>query len=270
MMSNNWSDKITTVLKNSYSYADAMLYAVFTATSIVFIDKLAEAIDPLVSLLFMVSGASIWFNLINFRHLARLYTICCSNHRAYFLIALVISINWIASIYAPHYGDPFIYLAIYFIILSICGLLASYWQSKSNIYLISCAILFITCIMLGFFYKIDPDRNITIGFTLGIIGGISAYIYAFLSNKFIRKNGFTSSQLLAIRFLPLNLLLFFFLKFKHLSFNLHIHNIIFLIITTFISLIIPVYFYQQAIKNWQAIPKVLVLEVPAMVEIPVY
>ncbi|MDD3265871.1 MAG: EamA family transporter [Burkholderiales bacterium] len=234
---------------NKYKqYNDAIIYVILTAISFVYIDKLGSYINPLVSLLFMAVVASIWFNLINLKHLSKMYGACISD-RTYLILAFSIGVNWLSSIYAPHYSDPFIYLSIYFIVLAICGFYVTYRKTKLIHNLISCIILIITCVIINVFYVIETTRSLTLGIILGIIGGLSAYIYALSSGKFSKKHNLESSQLLAIRFIPLCVMLLTLIKFSKIPLSLSFANICSLIIMTVISLIIPVYFYQQTIKK---------------------
>lgn len=235
-------------LGTHFNYLDGIIYAIVTAISFVFIDKIDSYINPLISLMFMALGATLWFNLINIKSLMRLYSVCYKDYN-YILLTIVIAINWLASIYAPHYSDPFVYLAIYFIVLAICGFIANYLQARYKNDLISCGFLLLALICIVLFYDIAGNRQLNIGLVLGIIGGLSAYVYAKLSAKICKKNSLSSSQLLAVRFIPLCIILLILIHLNHIEVKLTFLNLIALTLMTIISLIIPVYFYQQAINK---------------------
>lgn len=120
-------------------YGDGMVYVVLTAISFVFIDDLGDYINPFISLLCMAIIATVWFNLVNLKCLTNIYRLCIKNYKIYLMVTLLISINWLASITAPHYSDPFIYLSVYFMVLAICGFIARYFETKLNNNLLSSA-----------------------------------------------------------------------------------------------------------------------------------
>jgi drug/metabolite transporter (DMT)-like permease len=227
-------------------YTDGIIYVMLTALSFVFIDQLAGYINPIVSLFIMASLATVWFQILSWRKLKQLYIICTKEPQ-YWLLAVIVAINWLSSMYAPHYADPFLYLAIYFITLAIYGFVSMYISTKKIAPLISSTLLIISLLVIAVYYDIDHQRSLWIGFVLGWIGGITAAIYAKLSASLCKKYSLGSREILAIRFIPLCLVLILFLHFEHVDFLITLKNVLTLLIMSIISLIIPVYYYQQSI-----------------------
>lgn len=227
---------------------------VFTAVSFTFIDKMGDLINPLFSLFFMALCATIWFNLVNYKNLTSLYKKCTQHKLSYLLVAFTIGINWLCSIFAPNKSDPFVYLAAGFMTIAICGFVSNPKKSRFHFYIEwICAVLLVACmISMHYSYTMHHNKSTDIGLVLGIISGISGYYYIVLSNKFSKSANFSSSQILALRFWPLIIILGIFIFSRHLASSLTWDSVFILLFMSFLSLIIPVFFLQQAITKFSA------------------
>jgi len=237
-------------------YLNAWLYVVLTAISFVFIDKIGDHINPLFSLFVMSLIASIWFNIINVETIKHTYKACFNNKSLYFSMTFFIGINWLCSIYAPNRADPFVYLATVSAIRAMCGFIKLFIDHKSKHSLLSVLLLAISLLILYKHYQMLGTKNIDIGIGLGILSGISGYYYLTTSYRLSIQNNLSSTQLLAIRFWPLVLSLGLFIIYQY-SFSLGFNNFIILVFMAFITLIVPIYFYQQAIGKLGVISTIL-------------
>lgn len=211
-----------------YKYVDVLLYAVFTAISFTFLDKLDDFINPLVSLLFMSVLASICFAGINVKKLKSMVLACVTNKLLYLYMTVAIMINWLCSMFAPNDADPFIYLAMTAIVRAICGLLLNIKNNdRLEFYFkLFCVFILLCCIMiLHHDYIIGINRNLNFGVVLGFLGGVSGYYYVVYSNKFAIKNNFSPTQILAVRFWPLVIILFCIINLKRISMHTSINNL---------------------------------------------
>lgn len=232
-------------------YVDAFLYALFTAISFTYIDKLGDDINPYWSLLIMSVIATLFFNAINYKELKRIYKACYSDNIIYMQMALSVGINWLCSIFAPNLSDPFIYLALYFMVLALVGFI---FMEKNNrldrlVHYLCAMSLILLIVIVGFYYNIKENKNITAGMLLGIFGGITAYLYAHSSNKLATRNHLLPTQVLAVRFLPLVLALISWLLLNHMEITLSISESLILLVMAIVTLVIPIYFLQAAINK---------------------
>lgn len=251
--------RLIKLLKHSFlernfimGYTSAFLYSIFTAISFTFIDKLDDFINPYYSLFIMSIIATLFFNIVNIKDLKKVYQHCYDNKLLYFAMTISIGINWVCSIFAPNIGDPFIYLSLHFICLAGCGLIFIKKESfKHKILDYICVVIYLILIYFTFKrYQIGTHRSLFVGEALGIIGGISGYLYAFFSNKLAKVNNanLAPTQILAVRLLPLILVLLGVIMHNKVSLYLNTKDIIIEMIMAIFTLIIPMYFSQLAIK----------------------
>jgi drug/metabolite transporter (DMT)-like permease len=228
-----------------------VIYVVLTALSIVFIDKLGIVLDPMVSLFYMALFATLFFNLISFKTIKSVYIRCYQQKALYLLVAITVGINWLCSISAPTMSDPFIYIAAYFITLSMSGFVAELIKKNQHHYTknIIGLIVFTLCLVLLYrHYSVLAGRSVAVGIVYGIVSGVSAYFYALFSNKLCISACLSSAQILAVRFWPL-LAVFMALDLYKGNLLVGLPDILILIGMSFLCLIIPIFFLQQAIKN---------------------
>ncbi|MCE3269524.1 MAG: hypothetical protein K0R49_1778, partial [Burkholderiales bacterium] len=217
--------------------------------SFTFIDKLGNFVNPIISLFFMSIIATIWFNLINYKNLKSIYTNFLRNKRIFLMLSSMVGLNWLCSIFAPHKSDPFIYLSATFIVMAICGLVFKPKKSKIHFYIewISIILLISCMLLLRYNYAIHHTKDIDIGLILGTSAGITSYYYAVFSEKYSRLNSFSSSQILALRFWPLIIVLGCHIFIRHIPISFTWNMFSVLLLMSFLTLIIPVFFLQQAI-----------------------
>ncbi len=229
-------------------YIDAWMYVLFASVSFVFLDKLSNQIDPMIALFVMSGIAIIFFNALSLKQFKKTYAVCFNHKFLFILMSFALGMDWVGMIYATHVSDPFIAMAALFISLAIMGFSQFYKNTRHKIHLLSISLLIGSLVLLYFFYKIRVPQSVFYGLTLGCIAGISFYIYIICSDKLCRQGGLSTIQVLATRFWALFIGSTFFLPYTGLWTSI-LKNFWSLLFISLGSLIIPIFFNQQAINK---------------------
>ena len=192
----------------------------------------------------------LFFNLINIRNIKKIYTKSIDNKFDFIKINLFILILWSSSFLAPTYfGAPYSVLMIF----STVGILGTFSRIVKNedkygnlqryfaIALYSTSIILIlTHVFSAHVYK---------GFLLSLTSGIFTFLYIRDSQKFSFKSGLQASEILAVRYWGVIVILPFFCINHGYSLPSHLNLNLFLLCTfvAFISMVLPVYFNQKSL-----------------------
>lgn len=243
-------------------YYDALIYVILGSIAFVFLDDLCAQIAPATALFFMSGIAILCFNLLSYRSLNQVYRSIFSHPLLFLLMSTALGIDWFCMVYATYYSDPFITMTAIFVSSALLGFFALYKQSGATSYLLSMALLLATLLVLYFKYQIQNSGDVGFGILLGVGAGISFYVYMVTSNNLCQRSGLSAVQILATRFWVLFLGSALVLH----SHDLHMawqNNALSLTLVSIGSLVIPVFFNQQAInKLGAALVSVIISLVP--------
>lgn len=229
-------------------YVDASIYVILSAVVFVFLDKLCNHIDPVTALFAMSGIALLCFNLLCLHQVKKTY-LACLHHKTLFLtMSLALGTDWACMVYATHLSDPFIAMASLFTTLAIMGFIKLFFTTRSFANLLSIFLLCISLYVLKSTYEVKASQHVIYGLILGATAGIAFFIYIILSDALSKRGQLSTMQLLATRFWVLFLGSLFFLPSKPVWTVIQ-HNALPLLWVSFGSLIIPIYFNQQAIKK---------------------
>lgn len=246
-------------------YIDASIYVIVSAISFVFLKDLCDNLNPVIALFFMSGVAIISFNILGIKKIKATYSICLNNKFLFVIMSASLGLDWTCMLYASYVADPFVAMSGLFIFLAIIGFLRLFWQTKKLSNLFSVALLICSTLSLYFTYKIGSSAHLGYGIALGAIAGICFYIYIASSNILASQKGLTTIQVLATRFWALFIGATFFVPYNGLI-SILLHNFIPLLIISYGSLIIPIYFNQQAIvKLGSALTSVFISLVPPVI-----
>lgn len=230
-------------------YFDAAMYVIVMAVSFVFLNKFCQQIDPVIALFAMSFIAIVSFNLMNHKQLRSTYRACLENKLLYLVMSGGLALDWVCMLYASYFADPFIAMSGLFIFLAIIGFSRLYIKNKSRVNLFSIILLIISALVLYFAYQIDNKlQHLGLGILLGMIAGIGFYLYIASSGELAKRSNLSTMQVLATRFWLLFIGMAFFVP-SHNLWQIIANNILALILIAYASLIIPIYFSQQAIKK---------------------
>jgi drug/metabolite transporter (DMT)-like permease len=233
---------------NMSGYFDAIIYVVLSSLAFVFLDKLCNEINPLVAIFAMSGVAIICFNLLAIRQFSHTYRMCLTHKGLFLLMSGSLALDWISQIYATHLSDPFVAMAAIFIASGFMGFAELYYKTRQKVNLISMLLLLVGLGLLFFSYQIRDSRHVGYGVILGIITGVCFYIYIVTSNLLVKKGALSSLQLLATRFW-----LLFFATIPFLPWNILLtemwNNLWLLLFVSVCSMVVPIYFVQQAITK---------------------
>ena len=99
-----------------------------------------------------------------------------------------------------------------------------------------------------FAYQVKAGHNVAGGIILGSVAGLAFYVYIANSSKLASLAHLNSLQVLATRFWLLFIGASIFVP-KHDLYGILKHNLLALVVISLGSLIIPIYYNQQAIKK---------------------
>lgn len=243
-------------------FIDAAMYVVLTAVSFVFLNKFCQNIDPVIALFVMSAVAIITFNALSFRHIKSTYLACSKHKLLFFTMSGTLAFDWVCMLYASHLADPFVAMAGLFIALAIIGFGKLFIKNRSLSNLVSIALLVISTILLFFSYQVQPSQHLGLGIILGVAAGVAFYVYIASSGSLAHKGGLTTMQVLATRFWVLCLGSAFFVPYGR-ALPIIAENILPLLLISYASLIVPIYFNQRAIlKLGSAITAVVISFTP--------
>lgn len=229
-------------------YIDAFLYILFTAISFVFLDKVISHISPVVTLTIMSACGIVVFNLFNIDKLIATYKFCLKNKVSFLIMSGALAIDWCTMVASTYFADPFVAMASLFIAVSFIGFFKE-WLKSSNVgLLISCLLLTVASIIMILFYAVPVSKSIISGFILGATAGIAFYVYVYSSARLTLLGDLTAMQILATRFWVLFIGALVFVPYRELV-SINIEDIGKIILVSFGSLIIPIYFNQKSIQK---------------------
>lgn len=230
-------------------YIDAGIYVLLSAIVFVFIDRLCQHIDPVTALFAMSGIAIVCFNLLSVNDLKKTYLACFNNKFVFLLMSLALGVDWTCLIFATHLSEPFVAMAALFVCLAFLGFLKFYLHTRAISNLLSMLMLVISMVLLYTTYQLNASQHLFYGLLLGSVAGLAFFIYIMLSDKFAKQGQLSTLQLLATRFWVLFIGSFIFLPKDGHVYQILKDNAWLLIFVSFGSLIIPIFFNQQAIKK---------------------
>lgn len=256
--------------KNQMSgYIDAMLYVMLASIAFVFLDDLCGDVQPLTAL-FVMSGIAIFcFNLLCLRNLKTVYYAILQNPFLFLMMSTALAFDWLCMVYATYLSDPFITMTSLFISSAFLGFLSLYRKSGKTSYCWSMFILLSSILILFFKYQIQKPGNTLSGILLGILAGVAFYAYMLTSEKLSTRAKLTSLQVLATRFWVLFIGSSFFIHLNTLHATLR-DKAIPLTAVSIGSLVIPIFFNQQAIQKLGAATASVIISLVPIVTYLIY
>ena len=229
-------------------YIDALIYVLLSSVAFVFLNNLIADVNPLIALLVMSSVALVVFNLLSFKRVKLTYTVCWQHKSIYIWMSIGLALDWVCMVYASYVADPFIAMAALFISLAIIGFIRLNFIQKSRKRLISLILLVVSLILLELFYVVPVEHSTSLGILLGVLAGGAFYLYILNSAKLASLGNLNSLQVLATRFWFLWGIALIMVPKLNLWVNMLTH-LGALILISFASLIVPIYFNQRAIQK---------------------
>ena len=244
-------------------YIDAVAYIIFSSIAFVFLDKLSHNVNPTMAL-FVLSGiALISFNMLAFNTLKKTYQSILHNPILFLTMSFALSMDWLFMLYATYLSDPFITMASLFISTAFLGFFLLYQNTRLKTHLLSMALLVVSIVLLAFGYNMQRPGTVVYGVLLGAMAGVAFFVYMITSEKLSYRGKMSSIQVLATRFWILFLGSSFFINWNELYGTIQ-HYGLSLAAISIGSLVVPIYFNQQAIaKLGTAITSILISFVPS-------
>ncbi|WP_423062959.1 hypothetical protein [Candidiatus Paracoxiella cheracis] len=222
-------------------YLSSLAYAVVTALSIALIHIFTQGSVPLLLLSASALLAIIWFNGINYRRLAALYTPSLRQLKFIIVVNIIIAIQWTATFYGAKFSVPFNFLLVAFTMPLIISNIVLIRRGKSHI--LSLCFNLTLCGLVIYTMK-NP-----IGVYCALAVGVLAYIYRKYTYIVMKKENYTRLDILCLRnygLLAVSLGAYFI---YHSQITMVWPSPYALIVIPLISFIIPIYLNQAGIKN---------------------
>jgi hypothetical protein len=229
-------------------YLDATIYVLLTSVAFVFLDHLIAGLNPVIALFAMSALALVVFNGLNIPNLSATYLACWHNKAIYLKMSAALALDWVCMVFASHIADPFIAMAALFSALALFGFGKIFLVTGNKSVLFSLFLLALGLGLLLFRYQVKAGHSVAGGIILGSVAGLAFYVYIANSSKLASLAQLSSLQVLATRFWLLFIGATIFVP-KYGLFAILKHNSLALTIISFGSLIIPIYYNQQAIKK---------------------
>ena len=255
----------------------SFLYVLIYSCASVFIEKLYFSLSPLFSLMITATIATLYFNIINIGKLKVLYKACWQEKKMWLAIMVTILVMWCCTMIGPGLVGASLYNFLYFSFLGTIGFIslsiADWHKSRSKFYFGLALVLLILVAVID--QLMNADNKVSImGICLGLLGGLSAFVYFKQSKIIIKRIQLTATQILAMRFyLTILVLLVIVPKSSFVTF-LTLNNIWQLVLLALMSLIIPLYCQQKALEKISAEKNAIILSlspaVTAMIQAVVF
>ena len=110
----------------------SFLYVLVFSFGLVFIQKMDVNVSPIFSLMITATIASLYFNIINFRHLKKMYSDCLNNKKLWFFIMLLVLVMWSGAMIAPELIGASLFNFLNFACLGSLGFLSQSFQDWKN------------------------------------------------------------------------------------------------------------------------------------------
>lgn len=217
-----------------------ILFVLASAIATVSIDDLVAGIPAKLVLFIVTSIAIIYFHLINAKNILKIYHSAMKNPFLLIAVNVLLAATWLATYLGIYYLGASVYNIFYFSIsAALAASITTLEVKKSHsITLLMCLIL-----VLAWYLMNLPST----GVIFSVIGGVSGFLYRHYSYKLSSNNNLSSSQILAIRFWLLWLVLFYLAPLDQTSKYMSLYYVFLILIVAFISFILQNWLNQQGI-----------------------
>lgn len=235
-------------------YACIFLCCFATAISLVFISHMNKTHNIMLSIFMTFAYATLIFNVVNFKHLRKIYTLVFQHKKTLLQMNLVTLLNWMSTFMALRYLDPATALCLILGVISITIFFVStpFRQFKSNKHLCYSVLLVLFSLGLVIWQQValNPGEahlhEMMLGVAWCILGGVMGTFIG-TSSEAMGKVGFSVTEILATRFYLLILVGGVIFLFMH-------HGLItvdwkYYLLSSFLVVLFPLLMYQTAIRE---------------------
>lgn len=239
-------------LLKGYTYS--LFFCGAVAFSSILIHDTNQSVNPYLSVFLTFLICTVWFNLVNVKYLAQLYSRIFSNRKIFFLINILTALNWVTTFEALKYIDPILYISLFMGLTPIFTYFITTIQQKNEFKFktilislsIACILIIITMLDKKSLSMVG-NNNFNKGVILTVISSIASSVYMIYSKKMETKLALTASQIVGTRFYVL--VIYSGLVCLNGNCFSEIYNIQFsnFICLALVSSIIPMYSIQKSI-----------------------
>ena len=178
--------------------------------------------------------AIIYFNGVNINQLTITYKKFSAHKQLWLLVNILVFVMWLFAYLGIQYSNANFFNLIFFMVLGLIAACNNKQIIKSLVIIVPLLIAALTHMQYG------------LGFIFAVIGGVAGYYYNVTSKKLIDKTQASATQLLAVRFFVILIVLIPFLP-THSIQLLSLHHLALLFIVAICSFIIPLYLSQKGL-----------------------
>lgn len=241
--------------KTWFGYLFALAYIFVTAVSMLFIHETNKSVPIFVSTTWIFSFTFLWFFCVNFFSLKRIGRCIVDYPITLIKINLSSLVIWMTTFFSLKFISPVLFVAIFMSMIP-CATYAIKLIQKKATHSTAQSLLIILLIVLTLLLTLishDSDHmsihDYIWGTVIAYIGGAAVSVYFLQTSALQEEADLKAKQILLLRF-PLMIVLTFILANKTSLINIVHHEMFFhLLLLSFITVIIPLYFLQKSIRR---------------------
>lgn len=233
----------------------SFFYVLMASVGLVLTEYLDQSVPPLLSLIIASLIATIFFHVVNFGKWRSLYIGCWKQKWLYLALMLSVLIIWVCSMYGPELLGASQFNFFYFSSLGGLGFfikaVKEFEAKRMELYIGSIIIILMVVVIYD-----NPNghgiTNFLIGIFLSLLAGIFSFIYFKQSQALLKKASLSATQILATRFYLTIIVLFLIVPKENLFVYLTIKNVIEILLLSFLTMIVQLFFVQKALEKISA------------------
>lgn len=232
-----------------FNYTYSFLYVLIASFSYIFMEYTVTTWSPVLSLIFSIFLATLYFHITNIHHIKATYTQAIKDKWNWLWVNLTVMVMWGAAFHSVFYIGPFGYLFLFYSTAAVFGFFFQVKNEKTIRFprIISMIIIiFLIVIYIGFIEK-HTNHYYLLGNFLAILSGTMSYAYSKTSFSFSKNTSLSATQILAIRFYALLIFSILLCWIEPFSVNLSLHILWHMALLAALSFILPLYFFQKAV-----------------------
>ena len=230
----------------------SFLYVVIAGIGFVLNEFLYLNVHPLFSLFFASLIAAIFFNVINFRNLRKMYVACWEQKWLYLAIMVTILVMWICTIMGPGLIGASLYIFLYFTWLGMLGFFSLCyidWKKNEVKFYFGLATVILISLTIWSELRMHLSHTMILGILLSFIGGTSAFVYFKQSQLIMKRAQLSATQILAVRFYLTIIVALILIPHGTFSLDFTGVNLLEITVLAILALIAPLFFQQKALEK---------------------
>ena len=234
-------------------YVAALLYAMVTALSMSFIHESDQHTPIMVSASWVFLVAILWFSMVNYRRLARLYGSVWNYRQDWLHINVATVINWLATFWALNYISPLLFIMLMMSLLPSATYMINLVITKSKPNMQQCMYM-VSLLLLCFVFTAvsgvmkSSHHDLVWGIAITIIATVAGSYYLVRSSVLQQKAKMTAVDILTLRFIMITVVTVTLADKHQLVRAVFDPGLGHMLLLSLVTVILPLYCLQQALR----------------------